>query len=583
KKGYPEGHVELTKYLTLPIFDGDEIVAVIGVANKESDYDEMDVMQLRLMMNSVWRIVKRKESEDKSITLSKAVEQNPVSIIITDPDGIIEYVNPSFEKLSGYNSADIIGKNPRILKSGHHTKEFYENLWTTIKAGNDFKCEMKNRKKNGEFYWENTVLSPITNEHGKISHFIAVKEDITEKKKMVEELISAKEKAEEMSRLKSNFLANMSHELRTPLNGILGYADYLTSQLKEPELIETSQGIYDSGKRLSETLNFILDLSEAETEHVEILTADVDVIPLVKDTLRSFAKEAAAKNLRFETIIKEENIFARIEARLFNRILYNLLDNALKFTKKGIITFEIGREPIGNREWFYFKVTDSGIGIAKDKIDVVWDEFRQVSEGLTRTYEGVGLGLTISKKAVELMQGVITVESELGVGSTFTVEFPALSFLPKKEEEIQVQRIIPQDQPAVFQPGKEKNGTAALPLLLYIEDDFANRNVIKFFLKNSCSVETVEDGEEALQLIKQNKYDVILVDINLGEGMNGMAVVKEVLKMPQYADTPLIAVTAFAMEDDKAEFLKGGFTHYISKPFNKKELIDLVTGALKHK
>ena len=583
KKGYPEGHVELTKYLTLPIFDGDEIVAVIGVANKESDYDEMDVMQLRLMMNSVWRIVKRKESEDKAITLSKAVEQNPVSIVITDPDGIIEYVNPSFEKLSGYNSAEIIGKNPRILKSGYHTGEFYKNLWTTIKAGNDFKCEMKNRKKNGEFYWENTVLSPITNEQGKISHFIAVKEDITGKKKMVEELISAKEKAEEMSRLKSNFLANMSHELRTPLNGILGYADYLTSQLKEPELIETSQGIYDSGKRLSETLNFILDLSEAETEHVEILTADVDVIPLVKDTLRSFAKEAAAKNLRFETIIKEENIFARIETRLFNRILYNLLDNALKFTKKGIITFEIGRELIGTQEWFYFKVTDSGIGIAKDKIAVVWDEFRQVSEGLTRTYEGVGLGLTISKKAVELMQGVITVESELGVGSTFTVEFPALSFLPKKEEEIQVQRITLQDQPAVFQPGKEKTETAALPLLLYIEDDFANRNVVKFFLKNSCSVETVADGEEALQLINQKKYDVILVDINLGEGINGMDVVKEVLKMPQYADTPLIAVTAFAMEDDKTEFLKGGCTHYISKPFIKKELIDLVTGALKNK
>jgi signal transduction histidine kinase len=216
----------------------------------------------------------------------------------------------------------------------------------------------------------------------------------------------------------------MSHELRTPLNGIMGYADFLTSQLDDPEQIEMTQGIFDSGKRLSETLNFILDLSKAETDTIEVIAKDVDVVPLAKNCINSFSNGAAKRNLQLETIIKVENVYAYIDEHLFNRILHNLLDNALKFTKKGKISVEIGKELIAEKDWLYIKIKDTGIGIANDKIDLIWDEFRQVSEGLTRSYEGAGLGLTITKKAVELMQGVISVESELGVGSIFTVKIP---------------------------------------------------------------------------------------------------------------------------------------------------------------
>lgn len=667
-------------------------------------------------------ITERKRAEKELHKIGTAIEQSADCVVITDKNGIIQYVNTAFTKITGYSKEEAIGKTPRILKSGFHPPEFYEELWKTILSGQVFREAFINKRKDGELIYDIRTITPIKDKEGHITHFVSTAKEITEqvraeeamrkkeehhkavienifkfipegvlvlteslnllkqnkafddivqkyapllgyteqelvekitgqlrskivtgdskeihigkndqletdpsgrdelifqfntarmflaeeeeeeeeasivvsllditaKKKMIEELIIAKEKAEEMNRLKTNFLNNMSHELRTPLNGILGYAGILTSQLDDPELNEMAQGVFQSGRRLCETLNLILDLSEAEADKIEVIAKDIAVIPLVKNSISSFVKEAAKKDLQLETIIKDENIYAHLDEHLFNRILYNLIDNALKFTKHGEITVEIGKEVSDGKDpdysgvnWFYVKVKDTGIGIARDKIDLIWDEFRQVSEGISRSYEGPGLGLTISKRAVELMQGVISVESELGVGSTFTVKFPAVSVVPQKEELVQEESERSFGQAAVIQREKETVETAALPFVLCVEDDFVNRHIVKLFLKNICIVETAEDGETALQLAAENKYDLILMDINLGGGMNGMEAVKEIVKMPQYAGTPIIAVTAYAMGKDKAEFLKGGCTHYIAKPFLKHEFIDLVTSALK--
>ncbi len=512
-----------------------------------------------------------KRSVEKVQKLSLAVEQSPVSVVITNMEGEIEYVNEKFYELTGYTKEEVKGKNPRILKSDKHSKSFYEELWDTILSGKVWKGEIINKKKNGEIYWESESISPLVNKEGDITHFVAMKEDITEKMKMISELFEAKEKAEEMNRLKTNFIHNMSHELRTPLNGILGFADILISELTDPDQNEMAQGIFTSGKRLSETLNFILDLSEVETNKVELTSRNIAVVPLTINCINSFIKEAEKKNLLLETIIKEKNIYAYLEEQLFRRILYNLLDNSLKFTRQGKIIVEVGKEVSEEKDWLYIKVKDSGIGIAQDKIDIIWDEFRQASEGLSRSHEGAGLGLTISKRAVELMKGNISVESELGVGSTFTVKFPSVKVIPSDEKVIQTKQF--EAAPLI----KENADKKSLPLALYVEDDYSNRNVVKLYLKNTCIVETAEDGETALQLVAEKKFDLILMDIGFPGGINGMEVVREILKMPEYASTPIIAVTAYAKEEDKTEFLKGGCTHYISKPFDKKELVNLIT------
>lgn len=523
----------------------------------------------------------RKQFEDELLKLSRAVEQSPASVVITDPEGDIEFVNTKFCEVSGYTKEEVLGKNPRVLKSGFHDKNFYTKLWDTISSGKEWSGEFLNRKKNGENYWESALISPVINKDGDITHYVAIKEDITEKKKMIEELIIAKDKAEEMNRLKSNFLSNMSHELRTPLNGILGYAEILTSLLEDAEQLDMVLGIYQSGRRLSDTLNFILDLSEAETGKIEVSTKDISVVPIVTECIRSFHEDAQNKNLQLETIIKDENIVAHLDDLLLKRIVHNILDNAIKFTKEGKISVEIGKEVVaangetGRGENLYIKIEDTGIGIPADKIDLIWEEFRQVSEGISRSYEGPGLGLTISKKAVELMHGTIAVQSNYGAGSVFTVKFPALiGSIDKKEVPayvpIQVDQLIRTET-----TGKH------FPAVLYVEDDLLNRNMVKLFLKDYCLVDAVGDGKEALKLLTENKYDVFLVDINLGEGMNGLDLVKEILNIPHYAKTPIVAVTAYAMGKDKVESLAGGCTHYLAKPFRKREIIDLVLSVVK--
>ena len=194
----------------------------------------------------------------RQIKLSVALEQSPVSILITDPTGKIEYVNPKFTAVSGYSLDEVKGDNPRVLKSGKHTDEFYKNIWDTILSGNDWQGELLNKKKNGELFWENAIISPIINSDGVITNFVAIKEDISEKKLMIEALIRAKDEAEEMNRVKSSFFANMSHELRTPMVGILGFSEVLMTEFKEtPELFHMIKSINISGRRLLETLNTV--------------------------------------------------------------------------------------------------------------------------------------------------------------------------------------------------------------------------------------------------------------------------------------------------------------------------------------
>jgi len=372
--------------------------------------------------------------------------QSSISTQILDHEGWCERINPKLSELFGVKPKDIEGKvynifkDEAIIQGGiipFLEKAFYKGKtadWEIFfdigLAAESQHIRVKEKKK----VWYKNWAYPIFDREGKLINVIIQHNDITEIKQAEQELIAAKDKAEESDRLKTAFLTNMSHELRTPLNGIMGYADLLTSQLDDPEQIEMTQGIFDSGKRLSETLNFILDLSKAETDTIEVIAKDVDVVPLTINSINSFSKNAVTRNLQLETIIKVENVFAYIDEHLFNRIIHNLLDNALKFTKKGKISVEIGKEVIVEKDWVYIKIKDTGIGITHDKIDLIWDEFRQVSEGLTRSYEGAGLGLTISKKAVELMKGIISVESELGAGSIFIVKLPTINAIPQKEE-----------------------------------------------------------------------------------------------------------------------------------------------------
>ena len=502
-------------------------------------------------------------------TLTKAVEQSPVCVIITDLHGNIQYVNNKFTEVTGYSMNEVIDKNPRILKSGSQSEEFYRDLWETVLSGNTWSGELHNKKKNGELYWENAIISPMVDAEGRILNFVAVKEDITEKKKMIEDLVEAKDKAEEANRLKSSFLANMSHELRTPMVGILGYTDILVSELSNPEHMELAKMVLSSGKRLIETLNSILDLSSIEAKKMELKYESVDVIKILKESVTLFIPGAASKGLYIKTVLPNENLVVNSDREILRKIFNNLINNAVKYTQSGGLTIELSFTNNGDEKYLIVSFTDTGIGIPAEYHEIIFEPFRQVSEGYTRKFEGSGLGLSITNKLVRILDGNIFLESKPDKGSRFIVKIPVtFSVEPSHKEKKEMPHLRSIELPENLR-------------ILLVEDDELNADIILSYLKPLCSIDHVSDGVTAVNYCKTQQYDSILMDINL-KGMNGIEALEKIRKQDEYYLTvPVIAVTALAMIGDREKLLAVGFDNYLSKPFERKELLETISNTLK--
>ena len=632
-------------------------------------------------------LTEKKKTDAQIKKLSLAVEQSPASIIITDPEGYIQYANKRCEEVTGYKLEEMLGKTPRLFKSGQQDQKLYENLWNTIKSGDEWKGELHNQKKNGELFWELVSVSPIKDENDHIINFLAVKEDVTERKKseaefrsvwensndamrlcdengiilrvnksfcrlfeksqrdfvgntfqtayqykenaaklfsksieegiitkqevevelwnekklwleisnsVIEigkrktilsifrdvsarkkyelELREAKEKAEEMNRIKSNFFSNMSHELRTPLSGILGFSEIMLGELEESENKQMINAISLNGQRLLETLNKILQIAKIESVKPDVLIEKIEICQFIKNLLKDYDGILISKGLSLKINCIQENLFINTDKELLHIILNNLISNAIKFTPKGYINIICKRIKKNEKDIVAIEVIDTGIGIKPKEINLIFEEFRQASEGLSRHYEGTGLGLTIVKKYTELLSGTISVESEPRKGSTFRVEFPeSIEVISNKMDKEFYDRAIKTIKNETIQHK---------PLVLLVEDDVLNTEFMKRFLIEICDLHIAENGEDALKLAKTYDYNAILMDIGLGKGMNGIEVTKLIRGIPHYRDIPIIAVTAYAMGGEKEKFLNSGLNGYISKPFKMAELVEVLGNAL---
>ncbi len=509
--------------------------------------------------------IRRKMAEIEVRKLSRAVEQSPVMIIMTDANGEIEYVNPKFSEITGYTYEEVIGQNPRILKSGESTPDVYIELWKTITLGNEWHGDFHNKKKNGELFWESASISAIKDDNGEIVSYLAVLEDITERKSIQQDLIIAKEKAEESSRLKESLLRNMSHELRTPMNAIIGFADFLTQEPITEGQQDMVQNIIISAQRLEATITSILDISMLESERAKpkLQTIELgDILPAIIKSHKSYAEKSDLK-LRFDSI--PEGYLVNIDERIFSRIMHNLIENAIKYTEKGEIYVSHQKNSIDGQVWITLTVKDTGIGIALENQKLIFDEFRQVSEGYGRNFEGVGLGLSLASKSAELLGGRLEVESTPGLGSTFFLTLPAA------KEKISAVSEKTYDQP------KYLNTTDYLTKrFLVVEDNPFNSEVIRNYLHDCHFITYTRDGVMAIHLASQKPFDIILMDINLGIGLNGIEAAHRIRKLPGYENVPLIAVTGYAMVGDKEALLAKGFDDYISKPFTKKDIVEVV-------
>lgn len=505
-----------------------------------------------------------KVNQEKIRHLSRAVEQSPVSIMITNTNGKIEYVNPTFIASTGYTTEEIIGQNPRFLMSGHTSKDEYKNLWKTISQGNDWRGEFYNKKKDGTLYWESSSISPIVNEEGVTTHFVAINEDITQRKRVEKDLNNAKFQAEESDRLKLAFLANMSHEIRTPMNGILGF----TELLKDPELTDKKQQKYINiiekcGKRMLNIINDIIRISKVESGQLEVSFSETNINELLESLNNFFILETSQKGIQlfYTSKLSIEESYILTDSEKLYAVLTNIIKNAIKFTNEGSIEFGCEKKGV-NLEFF---VKDSGIGIPKSQLQLIFERFRQANESVSRSHEGSGLGLAISKAYVELLGGTIWVESTEGNGSTFYFTIPFdMEFIPIEKNNVK----------KVVLENKAENKILDLKVLIVDDDAISKLLIAKALKPFSKEIIKVISGKEAIKTCRKNPdIDLVMMDINMPE-MDGYEATKHIREFNK--DLVIIAQTANALQRDREEAIKSGCTDYIAKPINFENLNILI-------
>ncbi|GEM_PF-5045317 len=422
-------------FLIIPIKSADKWWGEIAFIETryERSWSEPEIKVLRSSANIIGAALERQQMQAEFNMLVLGVEHSPASIVITDMNGNIEYVNPKFTRLTGYTLKEVLGKNMNIQKSGLHNPEYYKQMWSALLSGKEWKGEFQNKKKNGELYWEMVSISPIMNK-GQITHFIGFKEDVSERKAYERSLKQAMEAAESANRAKSEFLANMSHEIRTPMNSILGMAELLQSSKLSNEQVEYATAICNSSKMLLSLINDILDMSKIEAGKLDIQKEPLDLLETIEDVVHINSVAAAEKGLRL--IVSFEQGTPRYvvgDAVRIRQVLINLTVNAVKFTRSGHVLIKASCLEIDSSSArIRIDVIDTGTGIPTDSQKFIFEKFTQLDASITRRYGGAGLGLPICKRLMELMGGEIGLTSYPGKGSDFFCIFnlPLMATVP---------------------------------------------------------------------------------------------------------------------------------------------------------
>jgi PAS domain S-box-containing protein len=520
-------------------------------------------------------------------TVSKTYVENIVQsmadpLVVVDPEVRIAMVNQALLDLLGYEANELTGAS--VIRIFAHTgRQRGAAIKQDIERGLAGNVDSRFRTKAGQ---EVTVSlsSALVRAGGEVQGLVIVAKDITEQKRREKELIDAKDEAERMVQLRDAFLANMSHEIRTPLTGILGSAQVL-AEVVEGEHRNLARIIEDAGNRLLDTINSVLEMARIEAGEVQ---PEMEILDFAQEAeaVVSVLRPVAEKKglaLRVHPPLRGR-VAAQLDRTCLNRILNNLIGNAIKFTREGSVSVEIsvdGDDAI-------LTIRDTGIGIAKEFLPFLFDDFKQESTGLERSHEGTGLGLAITRKLVDMMGGTISVDSVKGLGSAFMVRFErvpmeeAAAFLPPPSS---AAARLPHGLGAdaalaipTFEPPPPAADRIARDLLL-IEDNQQNAYMAKFMLEG-FSADVATSPEEAMDLVRRFQYGVLLVDINLGTDSSGIDLLHDIRQVDGYETTPAVAVTAYALPGDRERFLQEGFDDYVSKPYRKETLRDAVDRAL---
>ena len=368
---------EVIKNISEKILNDDKLNFEFQHRCKDGSIKDVEVFSSKVLISGkeyfhsiIHDITDKKKAEQKVQLLSLSIDQSPVSITITNTNAEIEYVNPAFCEITGYSAEEVIGKVPNVFTTGKLPKKEIDKLVNRVESGKVWNGEFLNSKKNGELFWENVSISPLLNEHGQITHYVSVKEDITEKKKMIEDLIASKEKAEKSDKLKTAFMNNISHEIRTPLNGILGFGQLLADENLSPEERKHYFSYLNkSSERLINTVTNFMDISIINSGNQKVYKNETDPSNLINTVIQKFEESCKEKNLTISLQKPSSHIDSKIiiDEALLSKSIYHLVDNAIKFTNEGTIT--VGYEVVENKLNIFVK--DTGIGISEENKNLI--------------------------------------------------------------------------------------------------------------------------------------------------------------------------------------------------------------------
>lgn len=518
------------------------------------------------------------------------IKKSGIGILILDQNLNIVLANSWFLKSSGFKEKDLNGvsflsvfpelKNSRTFKSIELCLEYsqYSILTHTL---NPFPFPLFDNEKNRETeerIYQYLHIIPISiddeTDHFCMIQISDVSQQVVREKLLREKMTLANQReieAQKASQAKTDFLASMSHEIRTPLNAILGMTETLNETDLSEEQHEYLTVLRNSGKALFSIINDILDLSRIESGKLEIEHIHFSIRELMSETVSLFYMKAKAKGIELQFHVDEEisESIAGDSTRL-QQVLINLLGNAMKFTNKGKII--INALLSGNKKNLGISVEDTGIGIPSEKLTSIFESFTQVDSSTTRKYGGTGLGLTITKKLIQLMGGGISVVSEVGVGSKFSFEIPYEGFINRISGIHQHWLNLELPDPEHFPNCK----------VLLAEDSEENIFIIKtFFRKYPIEISTAYNGLEALSKFKSQKFDIILMDMQMPE-MDGLEATREIRKIEvanqiRASDSvPIIAISANVQKEDISKSFLAGITSYLPKPVRKQEILKLM-------
>jgi two-component system sensor histidine kinase/response regulator len=508
-------------------------------------------------------------------------------VLIADTQGRIEYVNPKFTHMTGFDPAEVMGKRPRIFEPDGIAEEERTSLWERINRGEEWRGEFRNVRKNGERFWEFVSITAIRDREGQISHFLFVGEDISElvaARNQVEEanaelaeinqqLERAIERANSLaiesqaaSVAKGQFLANMSHEIRTPLNGIIGMTELALDTNLDKEQHEYLELVMESATSLLSLINDILDFSKIEAGKLELDPIRFRLRDSIGDTVKGLAVKCHAKDLELAVRIPPEVPDAVIaDPGRLRQVLVNLIGNAIKFTHKGEIVVSVDVESRGEHDaLLHFAVSDTGIGIEKAKLNKIFEAFAQADGSTTREHGGTGLGLSISVQLVELMGGRIWVESKQGVGSTF--HFTA--------------RFEIDDSPESEPVKMEAEAIDGLRVLV-VEDNDTNRQIFCELL-NAWGARPKEavDATSALEMLREaadcgEAFELVLIDA-LMPLMDGFQLAEQISQDEGLGTPKMMLLTSAGNRGDAARCRELGISAYLNKPVKESDLLEAI-------